>query len=218
MCLHLRFINDDTIDLPKIFLFRAGGIRPGRRHWNALLSSYAQARLYDGCLKAYGRMTQGAGLQPDSYTAVALLHAAAGARAGHAASRWVLSMMEEREVSLTVEVGTALIACCRHCIPGRDAAEALQFAKKVMDMLRTRGEAPNIRTYNSLMAVQADAQNPRDVEETLAVLEATPGVDPNEATWQIALSAFQRAGWFDRAQAVEALRDTWRVLHGRSPL
>jgi hypothetical protein len=52
----------------------------------------------------------------------------------------------------------------------------------------------------------------------LAVLEETPGVDPNEATWQIALSAFEVAGWFDRAQAVEALRDTWRVLHGRNPL
>jgi pentatricopeptide repeat protein len=191
------------------------GLRPGRVHWNALLSSYAQARRYEGCLSAYERMTTVAGIIPDQYTMVALLHGAAGARGGVTAASRVLSLMQVHDISMNIEIGTALIACCRHSPPGQERRRSVEFSHGVLSILHSAGVAPNIRTYNSLMAVQYDAQDYVGVKETLDALELSDNVEPNEATWNIALGAFQAAGFYDLVMEVENLRETWRTLHGR---
>ena len=191
------------------------GCRPSRIHWNALLSAYAQAKRYEGCVQAYTRMTEGAGLRPDGYSMVALLHGGAGARAGLTAASWVMGLMQRYEIPLSIEIGTAMIVCCRHAPAGVERRRSMEFANGMLSMLRSAGIAPNIRTYNSLMMVQADAEDYGGVRETLGDLERATEVEPNEATWSIALAAFQAAGWFDRAEQIEELRETWRTLHGR---
>jgi pentatricopeptide repeat protein len=191
------------------------GLRPARVHWNALLSSYAQARRYEGCLSAYTRMTDVAGIRPDQYTMVALLHGAAGARGGVTAASRVLGLMQQHDIAMNIEIGTALIACCRHSPPGQERRRSVEFSHGVLSILQSAGVKPNIKTYNSLMAVQFDAQDYVGVRETLDALESSEEVEPNDATWNIALGAFQAAGFFDKVMEVENLRETWRTLHGK---
>jgi pentatricopeptide repeat protein len=192
------------------------GIRPGRVHWNALLSSYAQARRYEGCLSAYERMTTVASIRPDQYSMVALLHGAAGARGGVTAASRVLGYMQQHDIPMNIEVGTALIACCRHSpVAGQERRRSVEFSHGVLSILQSAGVKPNIKTYNSLMAVQFDAQDYVGVKETMDALERTEEIEPNEATWNIALNAFQAAGFFDKVMEVENLRETWRTLHGK---
>ena len=190
-------------------------LRPNRYHWNALLFAYAEAKRYEGCLQVYNRMVKRSGIIPDGYSMVALLHGAAGARGGVTAASFVLGLMQEHDIPLNVEIGTALIACCRHAPPGPERRRSVEFAQNLLSMLCAAGVGPNIRTLNSLMAVQADAQNYASVKETLSVIESMPNVEPNEATWGIALGAFESAGYFDKVEEVEALRETWRTLHGK---
>lgn len=192
------------------------GLLPNRIHWNALICAYAEARRYEGCLQAYDRMAQGAGIVPDGYTMVALLHGAAGARGGVSAASLVLGLMQQHDIPLSVEIGTALIACCRNAPPGPERRRSVEFAQNVLTMLCSAGIRPNIRTFNSLMAVQADAQDYVSVKKTLGLIENMPEVEPNEATFGIALAAFEAAGYFDKVEEVEALRETWRTLHGKS--
>lgn len=189
-------------------------MKPNRSHWNALLAAYAEARQYDACLGVYRRMTETAGLPPNGQSFVALLHAAKGARAGHAAAAWVLHLMREKGIPVGVEVGTALIACCRHAAPGADAKRAISLAQEVMQEMRAAQVELNIKTFNSMMLVYADVQCPAGIKSVLADLEATENVAPNEATWGIAIAAFQAAGWWDQVESAEALRDTLRTLHG----
>ena len=189
------------------------GMRPTRTHWNALLSSYAQARRYEGCVSAYKRMVV-TGLRPDAYSVVALLHGAAGVLGGVGAATFVLSIMQRYEIQLNVEVATALIACCRRPPPvASEQKRAVEFARNVMGMLIGEGYRPNIRTFNSLLAVQRDAEDWYGVKRTMGALEKTVEVEPDEATWNIALGAYQSAGWFDKCEEIEELRDTWRLLH-----
>ena len=192
------------------------GLRPGRVHWNALLSSYAQAKRYEGCISAYERMTDGAGIRPDQYTMVALLHGAAGARGGVTAASRVFGLTQQHGIAMNVEIGTALIACCRHSPPGpHERRRSVEFSHGVLSILQSAGIAPNIKTYNSLMAVQCDAEDYVGVRETLDSLELAEDVEPNEATFAIALNAFQAAGFFDKCMEIENLRETWRTLHGK---
>jgi len=192
------------------------GLRPGRVHWNALLSSYAQAKRYEGCISAYERMTHGAGIRPDQYTMVALLHGAAGARGGVTAASRVLGLMQQHDIPMNIEIGTALIACSRHAPPvPQERRRCVEFSHGVLSILHSAKIEPNIKTYNSLMAVQFDAEDYVGVRETMDSLELSEHVEPNEATWNIALGAFQAAGFYDSVMEVENLRETWRTLHGK---
>lgn len=191
------------------------GLRPNRRHWNGLLNAYAEAGRYEDCLRAFERMTlKPVGLRPDSYTIVALCHAASSARAGHTAARWIHSLMVQHEVPINDFVAAALVGCCRHSAPGRDAHEAVKFSHSVLRMLQVAGISPSIVTMNAIMVVQYDAEDYRGLEQTLHLVESNPEIIPTDATWDIAVRAFEKAGWFDRAEGVERLRETWKVLHG----
>jgi pentatricopeptide repeat protein len=190
------------------------GLRPNRRHWNSLLYAHAEAGRYEDSLRAFDRMTgKLAGMRPDSYTIVALCHAASNARAGHAASRWIHSVMVQHDVPINDFVACALIKCCRHPVPGRDAHEALRFVQSVLRMLQISGISPSIETMNAIMVVQDDAEDYRGLEQTLQLIEANPETIPKDATWDIAMKAFEKAGWFDKAEGVERLRETWKTLH-----
>jgi pentatricopeptide repeat protein len=196
---------------------RAGGIRPNRTHWNALLRAYAEAQRYDGCLAAYRRMSRR--IPPDAYTLVALLRAAFHARIGVAAATWALELMETHAVGLTVELGTALVCCCRHFDAARDgegAADAAGVAASVVGAMAAAGgrAAPNVRTYNSLMLVQAAAGEWGGVLETYEVVEAAAGLEANAVTWAVAVQACRATGQETRGAGLEELRATWGVLHG----
>jgi len=147
---------------------------------------------------------------------VALLHAAKGARAGPTAVDQVRQLMQEHGVLLSVQLGTALISCCRHAGPERDAQHAaVTRAQEVLCSMKAKGIAPNARTFNSLLGVYANSGDAAGVERVLGELELSPDVEATEETWGIALAVYQAAGWWGHVEAVEALRDTLRTLQGR---
>jgi pentatricopeptide repeat protein len=222
-------------------------MKPGRTHWNALLHAYAESRKYDGAIKAYRRMTDGAGITPDSYTLVAVLTAAARAKAGPAAASWALATAQSYAVPMSLPLASALLNCCRQSpVPELEStgvndgtnsstssgttsrttaktptttrqttfSTSMVLVAEIRAAMRAARIEPNIAVFNTLLASHAHAGDWEGVKATLKDLEESEDVEPNENTWGIALAAFQKAGWWQDVEGVEALRDTWRTLHG----
>ena len=198
------------------------GIRPNRSHWNGLLYAYAEARNYNGALKAYRRMTSGTGIKPDSYTLVAILSAASRAKIGPAAATWGLAIANRYSIPISVHLASAVLACCRHSSPDPSikpkagSSAAMAIVAEVLAALRAANVHPNVFVLNAAMAAYADVEDWNGVADVFNEIERNPDVEPDEHTWRIVLRAFEKAGWWDRLENIEALQQTWYLLHGKS--
>ena len=189
--------------------------KPNRTHWNALLDSYAIARQYNGCLMAYKRMTEKIGIKPDSYTMVALLKAGKSSQVGRSAVHFVLGEIQSYNIQLTIELCSSAISCCRTIpfISLEEARASEELATRIWRLMLDASITPNQMTYNTMMAVHADAANIEGVERLFALMESDLLVDPDEATWKILLRAFGSANMWEDVERISALRETWRTLN-----
>lgn len=190
----------------------AGGVKPNRSHWNALLYAYATARQYNGSLMAYQRMVNKVGIRPDTYSMVALLKAGKRSRTGRTAVSFVLSEVEKYKIPMTVELASSAIACCRITpyISQEEADTSRQLANHVWSIMEESGIKPNRIVYNTLLAARADAGDVKGVQELFDVLAADDTVMPDDATWRIMLRAFEKD--YPMYEQYADLASTWTTL------
>lgn len=166
-------------------------------------------------------MTSITGILPDSYTLVAVLSAASRARSGPVAASWALSVAKKYNIPMSVHLASAVISCCRYNIPNdvenRDKTKSgsLAIVAEVRAAMQAAKVTPNVHVLNAAMAAHADAEDWEGVATIFDELEKNSEVDPDKYTWKIVIQAFEKAGWWGKVDNVEALKQTWYLLHGK---
>lgn len=179
-----------------------GAPPPNRTHWNALLSSYAEARDVGGAAAAYRRMSA-AGLRPDCSTLVALLRVAFHARLGLAAVRAVRAEMKRHNVQPNIQLSTAMLCCLRHVRPDPEAPP-LQL-RPAAGSASTAAASPGDGSSQQLQLQPQQLQPAEQQQQPQLQHEGGEGPDESAACLAEATAVFaaMRRQWGARRQALD---------------
>jgi len=185
---------------------------------NVILNEYAKSGRFEEAMALFEEKFRVSGrpggfLHPDEISMSSLLSAAARSRSQPL--EVIERLRELARPQFSNAVLTALLNCYRTTFPLSDE-ERIARVEEVFDLILELKLEPSTTTYNCVMSAHVEFGTPTRALEHFSKMEDS-GLLPDEVTFKIVGAACKMTGLYGKAQELERLQESMRIIHGRPP-